>query len=694
MNTRLLYVALFACSLLSVGVIATKSVCAEKRCAISQSPGEWLLKNDHMSVAISKATGEMSFIKNGNCNVLASPAYAVVVDKVSGTTFKDRDMRICESTIAKDNDNVQLTIRKWYRKDYAITARYVLDGSSVRVDSEVLCNSATPRELNILYRFPIASKKFEKVFLPTTGAPFDIRKLNNKAFTYRYEVIVPEVTVYGSSKHSAVSFVAPVGFPKPGLAYEWGGSYPNNTLSVKSFHLASGGGKTARASTYILCTENDWRPALGWIVSKYPKYFRPFNSLTPKGEGPMALMFSGTPDAQLSRYASQGIRWIEQIYTFPFYGLYVPERDSWGIVADRDHVSLGQWESGDYNGVQIFGKEGIRKNIARAANCGIAVYQYFQVFEAWHQYAEKYYLADIAKDKYGKPHSAWAYCNLMNPRPSGKWGQYVRKQLNELLTAYPGIAGIFWDRLDYVNYDFAHDDGVTMQGAKPCYQLGFACEKALADIVPVVHKKGLGIWGNSVSSVEGMRGLDGAMVETADPYAETSQYIGMARPVVCLSYDKDPKSTENKLQLCLLCGFFPGVSEEQWPREERSRELERDYKAMIDMLNGREWVLTANALTLPRQVRGNIFKTKKNEYLVTVVSPDASALGVQAPPGVSVPVTIRVDGAGKIRRCYWLSTDKSDHTVLPFTRANDREIRVVIPSHRVSSMLVFSQTVR
>ncbi len=669
-------------------LLAVAGSCAPKPLTLTQSRSTWTLANKRMSVGVSKTSGEILFVRDKKTNVLSSSAALRIVDVVAGATFSDRDMSVRGSDVVSTKDSVQLTVRRTNGKDYSVVSKFTVDATSVRVDCEVSCGKPTASEFNIDFLFPIASQKFENVFWPMVGAPFDIHNPGVPKLVYRWGILVPEATVYNPTTDSGVSFIAPIGMPKPGFSFDWQGTYPDNTLAISNFYLAGGGGKNAKASIYIVCHEGDWRPGLGWMVSKYPDYFRAPRSKFP-GEGPMSILFSTTSDDWMKRYADIGVKWLEYQYCFPFYGLYAPKGDAWSIIADSDKVSLEEWEKGGAVGAP-FGKSVMQNKFNLARKNGISMYLYYQHADVWHQYAEKYYAADIAKDEKGDALPAFNLCRLMNSDPSTKWGKDIRQQARDMLKAFPGIDGLLWDELFYVNYDFAHDDGITMRGSRPCYQLGFACEKLVKEVVPLMHRNGKAVWGNVPSSVEVIHGIDGILIESPDSYAETMQYLTIAKPMVLLSYDKDIKATEDKLKRCILFGAFPGLTEEQFPKGEDGRSLERRYKPMIDRLTGREWVLTAHALTLPPNVRGNIFKTKTN-YLVTLITPEATQLGDSKPTVVRVPVSIKVADASKIKRCHLLTSEGGPPTALPFTRGQDGVINAVVPSHKVASMVVFGK---
>ena len=89
-------------------------------------------------------------------------------------------------------------------------------------------------------------------------------------------------------------------------------------------------------------------------------------------------------------------------------------------------------------------------------------------------------------------------------------------------------------------------------------------------------------------------------------------------------------------------------------------------------------------------MKGNIFRSPKGDYLVTVVDFGKSQVAGDAPThGVSVE--INVPDADEIRHCYALSGDGIERRALTIAR-DRRTIRTAIPEHLVCSMLVFSKS--
>jgi hypothetical protein len=316
---------------------------------------------------------------------------------------------------------------------------------------------------------------------------------------------------------------------------------------------------------------------------------------------------------------------------------------------------------------------------------GIKVYLYFQVFEAWHKYAEKFFPKDIALDASGGPLSAWQFCNLMNPDPAGSWGAHIMNQAHEIVRRYPEIDGIFYDRMDYCSYDFAHGDGLTMVDNKPAYMLGRALESLNEKLFNIFHEKSISIWGNAPSSVEVCKNLDGIMAEGGVEVLKKFQYLGLGRPIVYLPYDKQPKDTEEKLKYSLLCGAFPSITD--GGRE--CQLLDEKYRPLFELMANRRWVLSRNPLEVPSGFDSNIFRTSDGGYALILIG-SSKPKSIDPLFTYNTRLTVNIPDAHEIQYVYLLSGDWVGVNRLEFEKTQ-RTIVINLPFHLSCSMIYLSK---
>ena len=465
---------------------------------------------------------------------------------------------------------------------------------------------------------------------------------------YRTDIYLPWVSLYNRALDLGLSLVSPFEVPKPGLTFAF-----RRSISRSRSTACAWAGRPARAELLLLAHEGDWRPGLAAIQRTYPEYFAATSERVKLSDGYFAMGRPTVTEAQIRDYGRRGITWQEYHLFFPFYGLYLPDTEEWPVLVGYDEsATLADWENPN-TWLPKYGKGRMHRDLAFWHREGIQSYLYYQVFEARHEYAAREFPQDIARSASGEPLPAFMEQRLLNPDPDLKWGRHILNELRKLMEAFPEADGIFIDRPDYRDMDFAHDDGVSMVGDRPAYQLSLAQEKSMRVIAEYVHGLGKGIWANSPTSVEVTYGVDGLMSESAQPAAKL-QYLGVNRPMVLLIYDSTPEATEKKLQTALAYGYQPSVTS----GVAASQYLEEKYRPIFELLKGRTWVLDAHALQLRDDLQGNIFRSPGGSYLVSVVSPHRSQLaGRDLRIEYDVPVTVRLPQTFIPTHCYALSGD-------------------------------------
>lgn len=555
---------------------------------------------------------------------------------------------------------------------------YTIDSLTLRWDVTIANAVDNPQEIGIALVIPL-SKSMRKIFHSGYYAPLDLEETTDITLTYRKHLYIPMITRYSSVKNYGISIIAPLEIPKPGLTFSMN---PRN-LIVSYHHLRVGPNKDATAALCIVPHEGCWRPGFDYILKTYPKYLNPAVENTRTGEGLYYLSLPSVNEKKIRELQNRDVKWIEFHEYFPFYGLYVPKSPEWGIVIDSDEVTISDWEKGA--GRERNSREKVVELVNLWQKYGIQVYLYFQSSEAWHEYAEKYFSSDIARNAAGKPLPSWKFTNLMNADPQSKWGKYILHQAENILKEYPNIDGIFFDRMDYEDYDFAHSDNQTIVDKRPAYMLGFAQERINEKLFDLFHRNKKGIWGNGPTSIEVCKDLDGIMAEKSLGNLLKIQYLGLTRPIIYLPYDKLPYETEEKLKYALICGAFPCLTY----GGKKCQEIETKYKPLFELIKNRTWVLTSNPLETPRDIQGNVFQAPNGDYVVAIITPEKSQL-LPNPFEHNMPITITVRNPEDINYAYLLSGDWRGVNAIDFEKRGN-SLRIEIPWHLSSSLIYLKQ---
>jgi hypothetical protein len=174
------------------------------------------------------------------------------------------------------------------------------------------------------------------------------------------------------------------------------------------------------------------------------------------------------------------------------------------------------------------------------------------------------------------------------------------------------------------------------------------------------------------------------MAEGAGWTGDVLQYLCIARPLLFFSYPKDPVETEDMFQNCLLAGATCYTAPGAAPPSETTQLFEA-YLPLLKWLHGREWLLEANPLELPREVEGNVFRNPDGDVLVTLVSARARIRDVNRDEKpVSFELNIR--DADRIQEAEYLSPLQGGSRAAE-VKAVGSALRVRLPDHRVASVV-------
>jgi len=633
---------------------------------------DWCLKNKHMIARISKVDGNIRTLKVNNVDILAGSIVDYYNSGPTGT-----ECIITQTEIENTNPTqIKIRIIKENPK-ISFIHEYTIDSICLQWVMEIIKKKDKTNNISIKLLLPILNK-MSHFFCPTEQGSLPIKEDCKRSFIYRQGFFMPLITLFAPQYNIGLSVVPIIEFPKPGLTL----IVDQKDLIVLFDHMNLNFNGKLKVGVNIVPHGGNWRAGLNYMIDSHPEYFNPKSSTFKIDEGWYYLSLPFENEKVITYLQIRGATWTELHNHFPFYGLYAPNLITWGSNIDSDKVGLTAREKGA--GEKMVGYQHTNNLISLFNKHGIKTYLYFQPFEAWHQYSEKYFASDIAKDRSGSNIPGWQYCTLMNPDPASNWGKHIIEQANRIVEKYPTIDGIFYDRMDYCYYDYAHDDGITLIDGKPAYMLGFALEKMNDTIFKIFHNQGKAVWGNGPTSLEVCKNLDGIMAEGSLANLYKTQYLGLTRPIVYLPYDKTPDETEEKLKNCLLCGAFPSVTY----GDSICQNLDEKYRPLFDILKGRTWILSPNPITVSDKYQSNIFRTRDGDYAVVVISPDKSQLYNSFE--YNIPMTVNLSDVKDITNVYLLSGDWTGIYEIKFKK-HENLIEFLIPAHISNSLVLLTR---
>ncbi len=488
-----------------------------------------------------------------------------------------------------------------------------------RVDVAVADATGAEREIEVDFALALPGE-WASVFVPDGNGPRPLTESGSA--TYRGNCGLPLVTLYGA--RAGVTVAAALEVPAPALSFSWSRTGDGAAVTAHFANLRLPAKGEARASLLVGRHEGCWRPGLGWLVQLYPEYFDPPNPKVWDYDGPMIYDFV-TTEPRLRRDLAQGLAWQELGWYWPHLGLYLPPGESW-VRQPGSEGGLG--EGGTVTRTLL------NDYIALASRMGVAQCLYFQSTESWADYAEKQFPECRIRDAEGRLAPTWVKCVVMDPSPEGRFGQHIRDQARDLVEAFPGMAGVFWDQNAYTAFDFAHDDGISMVNGRRASMMEFPQKRELELVGKMFHDHGKVIFTNGGWTAGLARFCDGHMSEGLGG-TRMLQYICMRKHLTLLAYDSDLAQAREKLLLALETGAQPSVT----LGDDACRALCEGYVPLFQQLRRKSWVFHPRALTLPPGVVGNIFRNGEGNYVVTAVASETPPV---SPAEQLRPATVQV----------------------------------------------------
>jgi len=184
--------------------------------------------------------------------------------------------------------------------------------------------------------------------------------------------------------------------------------------------------------------------------------------------------------------------------------------------------------------------------------------------------------------------------------------------------------------------------------------------------------------------IELCKWLDAIMGEGHSWTTDVVKYLCVARPLCFYAYPKEAGELEACLRKCLLeggtCYSTPGRKPTR-----QAQTLYDAYRPLIDQLRGRTVVLDSDPLTLPSDVKANIFRTRDGTLFVTAVPTQGRVLD-RGKNRTKVPIEVRVPEAARVRRATVQGV--LDHTPRPVRlRRSGRSLSLVLPEVRVAALV-------
>lgn len=538
-----------------------------------------------------------------------------------------------------------------------------------------------PRSVTVALSFLLRPEASE-VFFPATDRAHEPLAPGEAPRVYGYaaggiSTALPLGQLYSAKQDWGLAFFQQLGL----LVEPWlvtVAPRPEGPVVTVALPLALTPGAPASRRLYFAATRGDWRPALGAVLAEFPAAFKPPHPEASGLDGPFVCS-GGTPaDKSLDNWQAQGCGVVEIHATFPFYGDYVPTRESWTPLVDDAWHQLKSTlpaaerpAESDWRGIVATVEKarppamtaaGVRDYVDRLHAHRMKGLIYYNPTEAWAPWAADNFRDDVRYDAQGKPVPTWYESSCMVPDVNRPWGRHILGQLRGQLAAYPRLDGVFFD-----------------QSAGGGHDLTVLCHEASK----LVRARGGLCWWNGPYNMELAALADGMMTEGggSDTYRDLTdliQYYGLVgKPCVSLGAPGASGFAE-----MLSRGVQPQ------PVPDPSSDLWQSWSPLFFWLRGRQWVLEAHALASTPGFESNLYRVAGANLLATLVPRRVWA----GPPQwrFEVPLTVCVPEAAAIKGAYLLTPDLRGYHRLELRRQGNR-LAVTVPRVRWAAAVVLAR---
>jgi hypothetical protein len=662
----------------------------------------WLSGNN-FRVGISEATGRVtSLMFNNGSNFLRSPVVVSIRDEVT------KKVEVLRGPV----DNFQATpATSFFTEDLPdISVQFTFSaGSDLTLQVGLRNKTNRRRDLSVL--FDLGGLPADcRAFLPGANPHPYLPASRTLAYGYRAEgmpLVIPSATFYSHSADAGLTLLSPLTIPIQGFQV----TIPTSgAVQVGRLNLRLEPRSAVSTQLFLDLHQPDWRPGLDYVRTKYPDHFYVHDATAVRINGPF-LWSPTAPEEQVRQWRQQGVRWVEVHFTYPFLGKYFPDQSAWTPALD-DHWAWEKMSSPPgvllpqtpFKVIRNYlekrltpweNREKVDSFIHLLHRYNIKALMYWQPSECWDRYAAGRFMNDAVLNADGNHVPAWYEDVVLEPRPGSKWAEYVEQQFKSLLAFYPEADGIFEDQSHYDLLDYAHDDGFSIHDGKPAYRMGYAICLLASRLSKYAHSLGKVVWWNGPYQIELGSIGDGHLAEGSSEYI---QWLGIGNSPITSGawypglYDRMLLIGSQIASPSLTPISFPYRYSHEIPANaqipaEELRDFDH-YEPLFDQIREREWVLTPNAVEVPKGFEANIFRQPNGNYVVPVVT---SWGGESTGTSLDLPVTVRVHDAGAIQCVYLLTANQQGWFRVPWKRQGN-DLRIEIPRHHHASLLVLART--
>jgi len=426
----------------------------------------------------------------------------------------------------------------------------------------------------------------------------------------------------------------------------------NGVIAFRRIYHRIASTNPIRFSLDLVPHRPDWRPGLDWMSRRYPKYFEPARPIEKEMYGTGAYSNHDVAfDAQKMKAMTFSVNW-KASFDFPYMGMFLPPVDTkttWTSFA-KQPTSIAQMQAYakkmkdlgffvlNYFNVTEFGTAVVYPPPAKSTkegeewkDCNDFMFSRFP--QAVLMVPEGMNLEGVDKIsprmKHGLPYFSWYDCVAMDPG-NKEYQDFLIEQAQRHIDMIPASHGFCIDRMDWLRlFNERTDDGRSWFADKPAGSLVLSWQRFMERLGPLVHAARKVIFvNNHTKRLDLLKHTDGFFDEFT--YEESplnlTAFTAIRKPFsgwTSKIENVQKEGADNFFQKYLYMGAFPmcpfpgndhSIGPDPWVDQQYL-----DYGPLMRMMQGREWVLEANPVSVDGdEARANVFKVSDG-YVIPIV---------------------------------------------------------------------------
>ena len=567
-----------------------------------------IIENEHASISVSRSTGWIRSLvwKDKGVDLFAQLKRPIegyiggirVFDEVSRKWYDDFAGR-SEVRWKKGGKDGVLSFSKRFRgAPFSVQVTLSLDGTRLAWDVELrqIRGKKGNRQVKVVFFLPLIAGW--QVWAPAVNTPFDFDGMSSFEFMYNQgpyvgerEVMVPVISHYSAGLDVGYTVsdymernipASKFQFSNGRAHYGWSQyfSVPNwedyPYLEIVHSYIGMRGSAPCETGVQVFFHEGDWRPGLGQVVEHHKETFFPRVDAIWDRAGVFHCGGVQTT-GYLEKALSLGFKYMEVHGHFPWYGEYFyEEAPEWESVGTMERRLTGRKVDPNAPPTKPHSQEGIEESLKAFKEKGVSPHWYMNYSDGFRDEVEKRWPESIAEQEDGeRAKSGWHFCHLMNPDPSGDFGKHILDNARKVIERYPQLDGFFLDCFRHFEFDFAHDDGVTLANNKPVYNISWGLGRIQEEVSKLLREKGLDCFANKPRTIWTMRWVDGVLLEGQGDAAEHKWFwTCLAKPIFYM-WGALTKPQEEYLKRCVVLGGWPKLPSGNWRADGRDFEFHR-----------------------------------------------------------------------------------------------------------------------